>query len=63
MYLNSSSFKRILYLDDDTLVYKDLSELFNIDFQDNYALRYPFHRAQIMDKWGVKIVNYILIVK
>ena len=55
--------KRILYLDGDTLVYKDLSELFNIDFQDNYALGYPFHRAHIMDKWGVKIVNYILMVK
>ena len=51
--------KRILYLDGDTLVYKDLSELFNIDFHDNYALGYPFHGAQMMDKWGVKIVNYI----
>ena len=51
--------KRILYLDGDTLVYKDLLELFNLDFHDNYALGYPFHNVQMMDKWGVKLVNYI----
>ena len=51
--------KRILYLDGDTLVYKDLSELFNLDFNDNYALGYPFHNVQMMDKWGKKLVNYI----
>lgn len=27
---------RILYLDVDTIVFKDLSELYNIDFEDNY---------------------------
>ena len=51
--------KRILYLDGDTLVHKDLSELFNLDFQDNYALGYPFHNVEMMDKWKVKLVNYI----
>ena len=51
--------KRVLYLDSDTLVYKDLSELFNLDFNDTYAMGYPFHNVQMMDKWGVKLVNYI----
>ena len=51
--------KRILYLDGDTLVYKDLGELFNLDFNDNYAMGYPFHNVQMMDKWHVKLVNYI----
>ena len=51
--------KRILYLDGDTLVHKDLSELFDLDFKDNYALGYPFHNVEMMDKWGVKLVNYI----
>ena len=51
--------KRILYLDGDTLVHKDLSELFNLDFKDNYVLGYPFHSVSMMDKWGIKLVNYI----
>ena len=51
--------QRILYLDSDTLVYQDLSELFNLDFNGNYALGYPFHSVQMMDKWGKKLVNYI----
>ena len=54
-----SHLKRILYLDGDTLVYKDLSELFSLDFNDNYALGYPFHNVEMMDKWGKKLVNYI----
>ena len=51
--------KRILYLDSDTLVYKDLYELFNLDFKDNYALGYPFHTVKMTDKWNSKIINYI----
>ena len=51
--------QRILYLDGDTLVYQDLSELFNLDFNGNYALGYPFHSVRMMDKWGKKLVNYI----
>ena len=51
--------QRILYLDGDTLVYQDLSELFNLDFNGNYALGYPFHSVKMMDKWGKKLVNYI----
>ena len=51
--------QRILYLDADTLIYKDLYELFNLDFNDNYALGYPSHTVEVMDKWNKKIVNYI----
>ena len=51
--------ERILYLDGDTLVYQDLSELFNMDFNGNYAMGYPFHGVGMMDKWGIKLVNYI----
>ena len=51
--------ERILYLDGDTLVYQDLSDLFNLDFNDNYAMGYPFHGVRMMDKWGKKLINYI----
>ena len=36
-------FERVIYLDSDTLIFKDLSEMFNLPFNDNYILGYPFH--------------------
>ena len=43
-------FERIIYLDSDTLIFKDLLEMFNLPFNDNYILGYPFHTP-----WMVKI--------
>ena len=53
------NFKRIIFLDSDTLVFKDLSEMYNLDFNDNYILGYPFHNPELCDKFGVKMVTYI----
>ena len=36
-------FERVIYLDSDTLIFKDLSEMFNLPFNNNYILGYPFH--------------------
>jgi lipopolysaccharide biosynthesis glycosyltransferase len=51
--------KRIIYLDCDTLVYRDLSEMYNLDFHGNYVLGYPFHNPHILDKWGIRVINHI----
>lgn len=51
--------KRLIFLDCDTLIYKDLSEMYNLDFNGNYALGYPFHNPEMLDKWGIKVIQYI----
>ena len=51
--------KRIIFLDGDTLVYKNLWEMYNLDFNNNYVLGYPFHSSNMVDKWGIKVKNYI----
>ena len=51
--------KRYIFLDGDTLIYKDLGEMFNLDFQDNYVLGYPFHTAKQADISGVITIKYI----
>ena len=51
--------ERILYLDADTLIYQDLSELFTLDFHGNYAMGYPFHSVKMINRWNKKLVNYI----
>lgn len=51
--------KRIIFLDGDTLIYKDLSDMYKLDFKDNYILGYPSHIQFNLGDWGKKIVNYI----
>ena len=51
--------KRIIFLDGDTLIYKDLSDMYNLDFNGNYVLGYPFHIKHNIGGWEKKIVNYI----
>ena len=41
-------FERIIFFDSDTLIFKDLSEMFNLPFNDNYVLGYPFHTPWII---------------
>ena len=43
-------YERIIFLDSDTLIFKDISEMFNLPFNDNYVLGYPFHTP-----WMLKI--------
>ena len=50
--------KRIIHLDGDTLVFKDLWELFNLPFDDNYYLAQPTRRYAFKDKkMSKEIIN------
>lgn len=51
--------KKIIFLDGDSLVYKNLREMYDLDFNNNYILGYPFHNPEMLDKWGIKVKNYI----
>ena len=33
--------------------------MYNLDFNGNYALGYPFHNPEMLDKWGIKVIQYI----
>ena len=51
--------ERIIYLDADTLIFKDILEMYNLPFNDNYALGYPFHDVYIIDKFVKNATYYI----
>ena len=42
---------RMIFLDGDTIVFKDLYEMYDLNFNDNYILGYPFHTADSLDGW------------
>ena len=50
---------RIIYLDADTLIFKDLYEMFNLPFEDNYILGYPFHDVYKIDNFVKNATIYI----
>jgi lipopolysaccharide biosynthesis glycosyltransferase len=51
---------RIIYLDGDTLIRKDISEMYNYPFNDNYILGFPFYTGYIMKRYGInKPKHYI----
>lgn len=50
---------RMIYLDGDTLVYKDISEMYELDFNENYILGYPFNCPEVLNKFGIHAINYI----
>jgi lipopolysaccharide biosynthesis glycosyltransferase len=51
--------ERIIYLDADTLIFKDILEMYNLPFNDNYALGYPFHDVFRIDKFVKNATYYI----
>ena len=51
--------KRIIFLDADTLIFDDILEMYNLPFNDNYILGYPFHTPDKLDKFGIYSVYYI----
>ena len=51
--------ERIIYLDADTLIFKDLLEMYNLPFNDNYILGYPFHDVYKIDEF-VKDAKYYI---
>ena len=53
------NYKRIIYLDGDTLIRKDITEMFNLPFNGNYILGFPFFMGSIMDKLGINATHYI----
>ena len=50
---------RIIYLDGDTMVFKDLYEMYNLPFNGNYALGYPFQSTYVLDKFNKNVIYYI----
>ena len=52
--------EKILYLDSDTLIFKDLSELFFVDFNHNYILGSQATDKNIIKKFKI-MLKFILI--
>ena len=50
---------RILYLDGDTMVFKDLGEMYQIDFKDNYVLGILDYITYGIDYLGIQSKKYI----
>ena len=53
------NYERIIYIDGDTLIRKDLSEMFNTPFNGNYVLGFPFYMTYVMDAYGINATHYI----
>ena len=51
--------KRIIYLDGDTLIRRDILEMYEYPFNDNYILGHPFYMPYVMDKHGINATHYI----
>ena len=51
--------KRMIYLDADTLILKDLLEMYKLPFNDNYILGYPFHDVNKIDNFVKNATYYI----
>ena len=50
---------RIIHLDGDTLIFKDLNEMYNLDFNDNYVLGIYDFISDGIDYLGIKSNIYI----
>ena len=53
------NFDKIIFLDSDTLIFKDLLQMYNLPFNNNYVLGYPFHTPYIIKHLGIYPINYI----
>ena len=51
--------KRMIYLDGDTLIRKDILEMYEYPFNDNYILGHPFYMPQVMDEYKINATHYI----
>lgn len=50
---------RIIYLDGDTLVFTDLTEMINLDMNNNIILGFVDHSYKKAEKFGIKTYKYI----
>ena len=51
--------ERIIYLDGDTLIRKDIWEMYNYPFNDNYILGHPYYSPEAVDKFKINAIHYI----
>ena len=51
--------ERIIFFDCDTLIFKDLSEMFFLPFNDAYVLGFPFHTPNVLYRFGIRSNKYI----
>ena len=51
---------RIIYLDGDTLIYTDLSEMYNLDMGNNIILGFVDNSYKKADEFGIKTYKYIV---
>jgi len=51
--------ERIIYLDGDTLIRKDIWEMYNYPFNDNYILGHPFFTPSAVDRFKINATHYI----
>ena len=51
--------KRYIFLDGDTLVFEDLSDMYNLNFNDTYVFGFFFHTASSLRKFRINVNNYI----
>ena len=47
--------ERIIYLDSDTLIFRDLSKMYNLNFNHNNILGPQAHDKYIMNKFNIKL--------
>ena len=52
-------FERIIFLDGDTFIFKDILEMYRLPFNNNYVLGYPFHTPWLVDPLGIHSIYYI----
>ena len=50
---------RVIYLDGDTLTLKDINEMYNSNFNDNYVLEFLGRSAWGLDYLGINAYNWI----
>ena len=53
--------ERMIHLDGDTLIRKDVWEMYNYHFDDNYILGFPFYMPYVMDPFGINATHYITV--
>jgi lipopolysaccharide biosynthesis glycosyltransferase len=44
--------KRIIHLDGNTLIRKDLLEMYNVPFDNNYILGFAFYMSYVLINWN-----------
>ena len=54
-----TDFNRVIYLDGDTLVFTDLTEMFNLEMNNNIMLGFVDNSFQKAEEFGIKTYKYV----